>query len=284
MKKILLTMLLIMVVVISSGCSDTPADKIADDGVNKEAVVDTFDILDYETKAPMAMYHIDHWHGQISEIPEGENLVLTVFAQYEGNKDINIDGEEYKLSVKVSDGAEQNVVRIDEESGKRVVITGLEKGKATKLTFSLLYKEEIILKTADILVFVGNEDGTAMKYANASECRIIFVKNGKEVAVLKNDTWEGCIPDLTVEGKFALSAYIIDNEGNIVRLVKGSYEIEAENAEGFKEELIGFKNSGDRVSISGIKAGEAEVVFVIKNQESVYFKTPKIKINVVPAK
>ncbi len=111
-----------------------------------------FEILDRGADEEKVAYvHDDHWHGELPDVPEGDNLSLGASIEETDETPVDLNGED-ALGVSVYDDAPKGIVSVIEH-GDHVHIEGEEEG-ITQVVFHWLHEDEIKYTTPPINVVV----------------------------------------------------------------------------------------------------------------------------------
>lgn len=156
-KSFMLLVLLLVGVMVLSGCAEEGADPVEEPGEHEhENSYDediTFEVIDRGEDDVTAYVHVDHWHGELPEVPEGDNISLGAYIEDDG-EEMELDGDHYALGVDYASGADEDVVSFDHH-GDHVHIVGEKEGK-TELVFQLLHDDHVDYETPPIEVMVAH--------------------------------------------------------------------------------------------------------------------------------
>ena len=131
--------------------ADDGHDRDRDDGYDDDGIggISNLRIIDRDDDEAVADYH-GHWHGGIPSIPLGERVSLgAVFHARNGDELRLGDDAAYQFGVRVSEGADKDVVSIDLH-GDRVHLWGESEGE-TAVVFQLLRGEDVEWETMETI-------------------------------------------------------------------------------------------------------------------------------------
>ena len=157
MKKSLVLLLvlgLVIGLVLIAGCEEEAqtADDHYDQDHSHHEEITIFEVIDRSEDEVTAYVHVDHWHGSLPEVPEGENISLVAYIE-EDEKEVLLDGDHHALGVALADGAEEGIVSFDLH-GDHVHIKGGQEG-STEVVFQFLHNGEVEYTTPPIEITVG---------------------------------------------------------------------------------------------------------------------------------
>jgi len=157
MKKCLvLKVLLLSLMLLVSGCAEdgVTADDHYDRDHDHDEEVAVFEIVDRSEDDVTAYVHGDHWHGDLPEIPVGENASLGAYIEADGGEEVVIDGDHHALGVDLAEGAEEGIVSFDLH-GDHVHLIGEQEGE-TKVVFQFIHDGNVEYETPPLpLVVIG---------------------------------------------------------------------------------------------------------------------------------
>jgi len=113
-----------------------------------------FEIIDRSEDDVAAYVHGDHWHGDLPEVLEGDNVSLGAYIEDHGEV-IELEGDHYELSVDYASGADEDIVSFDNH-GDHVHIIGQQEG-STEVVFLLLHDGHTDYETPPITVQVVHD-------------------------------------------------------------------------------------------------------------------------------
>jgi len=126
-----------------------------DDHDDHDEEVSTFDIIDRSVDEVTADIHGDHWHGDLPDVPEDDNISLGAYIEDDHGDEVELDGDHYELGVALADGAPEGVVSFDYH-GDHVHIIGEEEGH-TDVVFQLIHDGHTDYETPPIGVDVVHD-------------------------------------------------------------------------------------------------------------------------------
>ncbi len=135
------------------GCEEeaqTADDHYGQDHSHHE-VITIFEVIDRRAEEVTAYVHGDHWHGNLPEIPEGENISLGAYIE-EDDEEVLLDGDHHALGVTLADGAEEGIVNFDLH-GDHVHIIGEQEGE-TMVVFQFIHDGDVEYVTPPLEVKV----------------------------------------------------------------------------------------------------------------------------------
>ena len=134
-----------------AGCEEEAAEPVDEQEEHDYDEEITFEVIDKGEDEVVAYVHIDHWHGDLPEVAEGDNLSLGAYI-LEDEEEVELDGDYHALGVGYADGADQDVVSFDLH-GDHVHIIGEHEGSAD-VVFQLLHDGAVDYETPPITVKV----------------------------------------------------------------------------------------------------------------------------------
>ena len=154
-KSLWLVVVVLVGMLVLAGCEEgaaEPVDEQEEHEHDHEYDEDiTFEVIDRSEEEVVAYVHVDHWHGDLPEVEEGDNLSLGAYI-LEDEEEVELDGEHHALGVDYADGADQDVVSFDLH-GDHVHIIGEHEGSAD-VVFQLLHDGAVDYETPPISVKV----------------------------------------------------------------------------------------------------------------------------------
>jgi len=154
-KSLMLLVLLLVGVMVFSGCAEEGANPVEESGGHENDYDEniTFEVINRSEEEVAAYVHVDHWHGELPGVPEGDNVPLGAHI-LDGEEEIELDGDHYALGVDYAPGADEDVVSFDHH-GDHIHIIGEKEGK-TEVVFQLLHDDHIGYETPPIEVKVAH--------------------------------------------------------------------------------------------------------------------------------
>jgi len=157
MKRSLVLMLVFGLVIgpaLITGCGEEAqtADDHYDQDHSHHEEITIFEVIDRRAEEVTAYVHVDHWHGNLPEVPEGEDLSLGAYIE-ENDEEVLLDGDHHALGVALADGAEEGIVSFGLH-GDHVHIIGEQEGSA-EVVFQFLHDGEVEYTTPPIEITVG---------------------------------------------------------------------------------------------------------------------------------
>ena len=275
-KSLVLVLLLIAGMLFAWGCSDD-----ADAGHGHGEEITAFEIIDRSKDEVVAYVHVDHWHGSLPVVHEGEHLSLGAYIEEDGEEEY-LDGDHHALGVALAPGAEEGIVTLDLH-GDHVHIKGVEEGE-TMVVFQFIHDGEVEYETPPIKVVVVHDDGHDHDHAHDEEITAFEIINRRadEVAAyVHGDHWHGSLPEVVLGENISLGAYI-EEDGEEEYLDGDHHALGVALAPGAEEGIVSFDLHGDHVHIKGESEGETMVVFQFIHDGEVEYETPPIAVKVIP--
>jgi len=150
-KSLWLMAVVLMGLLVISGCAEQTTDP-EEEHVHDYDEEITFEVIDRSEDEVAAYVHVDHWHGELPEVPDGDNISLGAYI-LDGEEEVELDGEHYELGIDYAPGVEEGVVSFDQH-GDHVHIIGEQEGSA-EVVFQLLHDGEVDYETPPIEVSVN---------------------------------------------------------------------------------------------------------------------------------
>jgi len=263
---------------------DAQDDHGHDDGHDHDEEVGAFEVIDRSDDDTPAYVDGDHWHGDLPDVPEGDNISLGAYIEDDHGDEIELDGDHYELGVELADGAHEDVVSFDYH-GDHVHIIGEEEGH-TDVVFELIHDGHTDYETPPIGVDVvhdhGHDDDHDHGHGDEVGTFDIIDRSTDEVtADIHGDHWHGDLPDVPEGDNISLGAYIEDDHGDEIELDGDHYELGVELVDGAHEDVVSFDYHGDHVHIIGEEDGHTDVVFQLIHDGHTDYETPPIGVDVV---
>ena len=108
--------------------------------------IGTFDVIDRNTGEVTAYWHVDHWHGDLPEVPVDGDVTLGAAVEDDAERVLPLgDDDPFQLDARLADAAPEGVVEI-ESRGDEVRLYGLEPGR-TLLVFQLVHDGDVLWET-----------------------------------------------------------------------------------------------------------------------------------------
>jgi len=249
------------------------------ENVTQEGVVSSFDIIDRNADEVVADVHDDHWHGELPEVEEGDNLSLGAVIEDADGEEIELDGDHYELRVDYGDHAHEDVVSFDYH-GDHVHIIGEEEGH-TDVVFQLYHDDHVEYETPSIEVTVGHGHDNGHGEDEVETFEILDRNDDEEsVAYVHGDHWHGELPEVEEGDNLSLGAFIEDEDGEEVELDGDHYELRVDYGDHAHEDVVSFDHHGDHVHIIGEEEGHTDVVFELHHDGHTEYTTPSIEVTV----
>ncbi len=155
-KGLLLLAFLLVGLMMLSGCGEEAqtADDHFDQDHSHHEEITIFEIIDRRAEEVTAYVHVDHWHGSLPVVLEGENISLGAYIE-EDDEEIMLDGDHHALGVALAEGAEEGIVSFDSH-GDHVHIIGEQEGE-TMVVFQFIHGGDVEYVTPPIAVVVGHD-------------------------------------------------------------------------------------------------------------------------------
>ncbi len=152
---LLLMALLLAGALLLVGCGEEAqtADDHYDQDHSHHEEITAFEIIDRSEDIVIAYVHVDHWHGVLPVVPEGEEVSLGAYIEEDG-EEVLLDGDHHALGVALADGAEEGIVSLDSH-GDHLSITGKQEG-GTKVVFQFIHGGEVEYETPPVKVIVAH--------------------------------------------------------------------------------------------------------------------------------
>ncbi|NGM69622.1 hypothetical protein G6M89_11495 [Natronolimnobius sp. AArcel1] len=245
--------------------------------------IDAFELLDRETNDALADVHDDHWHGEVPDLQAGDSISLEAAVTDDGDE---LDlGDDYHLEAAFAAGATESVLSL-ESHGDHVTLSGDEAGE-TEVVFLVSDGEEAVYETPSLEVAVdaadddesdGDDetDGDDEQSDELGTLEVVDRDTDAVVATWQDGEWDGEIPDLYGGEPLVLEATAEDDSGEEIEL-GDDHELGVSHAAG-AEELLGFDERGDHVYVLAAGDGETEVVFELREDETVIDETASVAV------
>jgi len=282
MKKYLwIAVIMLLALPALAGCegdAQTADDHYDQDHSHHEEIT-IFEVIDRSEDEVTAYVHVDHWHGSLPEVEEGDNISLGAYIEEDDEK-VELDGDHHALGVDLAPGAEEGIVSFDLH-GDHVHIIG-EKEGTTEVVFQFLHDGEVDYETPPIEVTVGHGHGHDDDHVHEEVTVFdIIDRSADEVtADYHVDHWHGSLPVVKVGDNISLGAYLEDDHGHEIELDGDHHALGVALAPGAEEGIVSFDLHGDHVHIIGEQEGTTEVVFQFLHDGAVEFETEPIKVEV----
>lgn len=155
-KGLLLLPSLVFGLMLFSGCGEEvqTADDHYDQDHSHEEEITAFEIIDRSVDEIVAYVHVDHWHGSLPIVSEGEYISLGAYIEEEG-EEVLLDGDHHALAVTLADGAEEGIVSLDLH-GDHVHIKGEQEGE-TMVVFQFIHGGEVEYETPPVKVIAAHD-------------------------------------------------------------------------------------------------------------------------------
>ena len=273
MKKIVLTVLMGLMVMVVSACSS-------------RVDIHSFEILNRRNDNEKVAYiHDNHWDGALPTVEEGESLSLgaTIVTDGDHVRELDSDGEHNGFVVALADGAPEGIVSFG-QYGDHVHIIGESPG-TTQVVFSWTHDGDVQYTTPPINITVSdyhNHDD----HHGEDEIGVFEILNRRDeddiVAYIHDGHWHGTLPVVKNGQSLSLGAYIessddrereLDSDGEHNGFVVAL-------ADGAPEGIVSFGQHGDHVHIIGESPGITQVVFSWTHDGDIRYTTPPINVQV----
>ena len=243
----------------------------------------TFEILNRrDDEAVVASFNSGQWQGALPPVSEGQSLSLGATITGEDGMAVELDsnGSENGFSVSLAEGAQEDVVELDQH-GDHVHVIGVSEGN-TQVVFNWTQGGEVRYSTSPIDVEVTQADDD---YDASVETFEILNRRDDEavVAYIHDDHWHGSLPSVEVGASLSLGLNLVDEDGNARELDSdGSHNgFEVELFEHGQQGIVELDNHGDHVHIIGVSPGTTQVVFHWTHDGEVRYTSPMINVEVV---
>ena len=108
--------------------------------------VGEFDVIDGNTGEVTAYWHVNHWHGELPEVPVDGDVTLGAVVEDDAQRVLPLGSNDpFQLDARLADAAPDGLVEI-ESRGDHVRLHGLETGR-TLLVFQLVHDGEVLWET-----------------------------------------------------------------------------------------------------------------------------------------